>query len=281
MLRLYSQPRQVAAAKFHHNTSDKIQRISEKSFTRSKNPWLLLQYFPTAHCHAALSLLPYKFRPPFSGTAPPRLASLGPLLAWRPPRARNPHLFFFAASDATLRFSIIHPPPITILPTSPSSLRYRTSTVHRTEPIYAIYRQHVEPTNGPRHAGRVPGALPGQAGPARGHQGVQAGPPPQEADPGAAEKGRDAKSLPKGQGAAVEAGARAADGPDGRHGRAVGRADPGQQFHEPHDAHDGLVVQGDECSAKEYESRKGASLSFLQSCPKAASKKERVANEGK
>lgn len=114
--------------------------------------------------------------------------------------------------------------------------------------------QNVKQAAGARHASRVPGSLPSEAGPARGHQGGQAGPGPEEADPGPPEEGRDAKSLPKGQDAAVQAGAGAADGPDGRHGGAVGGADPGQQCHEPHDAHDGVEQQGHERGAEEHES---------------------------
>lgn len=70
--------------------------------------------------------------------------------------------------------------------------------------------------------------VPGEAGTPRGAKGCQAGPSAQEADSGSAEEGRDGKGVPKGKDAALKAGARAADGPDGRHGGAQRLADPGQ-----------------------------------------------------
>lgn len=79
-------------------------------------------------------------------------------------------------------------------------------------------RHHVEPSASPRHAGRVPGPLPGQAGPPRSPKGLEAGPHSQEADPGTPQEGRDPEGLPEGQGAPLQTGSRPADGPDGRHG---------------------------------------------------------------
>ncbi|KAJ8122170.1 hypothetical protein O1611_g9908 [Lasiodiplodia mahajangana] len=88
---------------------------------------------------------------------------------------------------------------------------------------------HVEPTTRPRHASRVPGSLPSEAGSSRGAKSRQAGSPSQETDPGPAEKRRNGKGLSEGQDAVIEAGPRPADGPDGRHGRVERRPDPGQQ----------------------------------------------------
>ena len=143
---------------------------------------------------------------------------------------------------------------------NPFRISYRTTTPNRN-------RHHVQQTNGPRHASRVPSPLPSQAGPPRGPKGRQGRRPAQEADPGPPQEGRHAEGLPEGEGAPRQAGHGRAHGRDRRHGGAQRLADPGQQRHEPDDAHDGSVDTGHERCAEECEPGEGeANLSFLLSC---------------
>lgn len=99
--------------------------------------------------------------------------------------------------------------------------------------------------------------VPSKASSSRSPKSRQAGSALEETDPGPTQEGRDGQGVPEGQDAAVEAGSRPADGPDGRYGRVERRPDPGQQQHEPHDPYDGPVFADHERRPEEHESGKG------------------------